>query len=79
MIKEHDTVTLTIDLTADSLDAGAVGTVVSILGGGESYLVEFNAEDGSLIALPIVPSKAVRLATDDDVARYRKRRPAAAE
>lgn len=79
MIKEHDTVALTVDLPDDDLEAGAVGTIVSILGGGEAYMVEFNADDGSLTGLPIVPATAVRPATDEDIARYRKRRPAAAE
>lgn len=79
MLKEHDTVALTIDLPDDDLEVGAVGTGVSILGGGEACMVEFNADDGSLTGLPIIPATAVGLAADEDIARYRARRPAAAE
>lgn len=79
MFEELDAVTLTIDLSTADLKKGAVGTIVTILGGGDAFMVEFNAEDGRLIALPIVSASDIRPATSDDIERYRSKRPTAAE
>ena len=40
-LKEHDIVTLTVDLPKDSLRAGDVGTIVHVHASGEAFVVEF--------------------------------------
>jgi len=46
MLKEHDVVALTEDLTADGLHKGDVGAVVHCYQAGDIYEVEFIDERG---------------------------------
>ena len=46
MIRELDTVVLTVDLPAHGLKRGDIGAVVLIHRGGEGYEVEFMTLDG---------------------------------
>ncbi len=40
-LKEHDIVTLTVDLPDDGLRAGEVGTIVHVHASGKAFVVEF--------------------------------------
>ncbi len=51
MIKEHDRVVLTVDVPAEGLEAGDVGTVVHIYSGGVAYEVEFVTLEGNTAAV----------------------------
>lgn len=58
MIKEHDCVILGVDLPAERLRAGDLGTVVHIHGKHEGYEVEFVALDGKTVAVvTLLPSQ----------------------
>jgi hypothetical protein len=60
VIKEHDRVVLTIDLTAEKLAAGDVGTVVHVHRNGEAYEVEFVSLNGETVALVTLEHTQVR-------------------
>ena len=51
MIKEHDRVVLTVDVSAEGLEAGDVGTVVHIYSGSVAYEVEFVTLEGNTAAV----------------------------
>ena len=78
-LNELDVVALTRERPEDVLPFAAVGTIVLVHNNGEAYIVEFGASNGTMIAVPTILAAGVRLATADDIARYRKQRPAAAE
>ena len=40
-LKEHDIITLTVDLPDDGLGAGDVGTIVHVHASGKAFVVEF--------------------------------------
>lgn len=71
MIKEFDRAILTIDLPDDRLQAGDVGTVVEILGGGKAYIVEFMTLDGDTIDVVILEAAQVRPVGADEIAHAR--------
>lgn len=51
-LRDLDSVVLTVDLTSDDGDliaAGTEGTIVSVHGDGESYVVEFAEPMGALV------------------------------
>ena len=50
-IREHDVIALTRNLPDHGLRAGETGTVVHDYGDGETFEVEFVAEDGDTKAL----------------------------
>ena len=60
MIKELDTVVLTIDVPEHGLEKGDVGTVVLVHRGGEGYEVEFITYSGETIAVVSLFANQVR-------------------
>lgn len=60
MSKEHDCAVLTVDLPAEGLAAGDIGTIVHIHKGGEGYEVEFMTLDGQTIAVSTLLANQVR-------------------
>jgi hypothetical protein len=50
MIKEHDRIVLTCDVSENGLKAGDVGTVIHIHERGKAMEVEFLALDGETMA-----------------------------
>jgi hypothetical protein len=76
MIKEHDCVVLTSDLPAERLEAGDVGTVVHIHGGGAGYEVEFATLAGQTIAVATVLPSQLRPVSKRDVSHVREMAPA---
>lgn len=60
MIKEHESVVLTVDLPSAGLVAGDVGVVVHIYGNGKAFEVEFIAFDGSTLAVETLDAKKIR-------------------
>lgn len=72
MIKEHDCVVLTEDLTAEGLKAGDIGTVVHIHAGGAGYEVEFMTLAGQTFAVVTLLPTQVRAITPRDVAHVRE-------
>jgi uncharacterized protein DUF4926 len=75
MIKEHDRVVLTSDLTGESLKAGDVGTVVHVYARGEAFEVEFLTLDGKTVAIATVPSSQVRAVNSQDITHARTATP----
>jgi hypothetical protein len=75
MIKEHDVVVLTQDLSEDCLKAGDVGTVVHIHQGGAGYAVEFMTLSGRTIAVTTVMASQVRAVTSRDMVHVRELQP----
>jgi len=71
MIKEHDCVVLTVDLPAERLAAGDIGTVVHIHRGGEGYEVEFMTLDGQTIAVSTLMAGQVRPIAQHEIAHAR--------
>lgn len=59
-IKEHDRVVLTVDIAAEKLARGDVGTVVHVYDEGKALEVEFVALDGETLAVVTVESHQVR-------------------
>ncbi|MDZ7759586.1 MAG: DUF4926 domain-containing protein [Desulfovermiculus sp.] len=60
MIKEHESVVLTVDLLSGGLMAGDVGVVVHIYEGGKAYEVEFIAFDGNTVAVETLEAEKIR-------------------
>lgn len=60
MIKEHERVVLTTDLTRERLAVGDVGTVVHVYRGGEAFEVEFVSLDGETVAVVTLERTQVR-------------------
>ena len=60
MIKEHESVVLTVDLPSAGLMAGDVGVVVHIYENGEAYEVEFISLDGNTVAVETLQAKKIR-------------------
>jgi len=60
MIKEHESVVLTVDLPSAGLMAGDVGVVVHIYEGGKAYEVEFIALDGNTVAIETLEAEKIR-------------------
>lgn len=63
-----DVVALLVDVPADGLQRGDVGTIVEVLDPGH-FLVEFADSDGQMYALPV-------LAADQLIVLHFQRRPA---
>jgi len=70
MIKEHDRIVLTSDLSHESLKAGDVGTVVHVHE-GDAFEVEFMALDGTTVAVATVLKSQARPVTHEDVTHAR--------
>ena len=60
MLKEHERVVLTAQLSEEGLEAGDVGTVVHIYRDGLAYEVEFTTLDGDTAAVVTVEAAQVR-------------------
>jgi hypothetical protein len=71
MIKEHDRIVLTSDLSHESLKAGDVGTVVHVHDGGDAFEVEFMALDGTTVAVATVLKSQARPVSHEDVTHAR--------
>lgn len=71
MIKEHDRVILTNDLSAEGLKAGDVGTVIHVHRGGEAFEVEFLTLHGETAAVATVPAAHIRPVTQRDMTHAR--------
>ena len=72
MLKEHDRIVLTADLSDWHLKAGDVGTIVHVCRRGAAFEVEFHALDGNTAAVATVPSSGVRPATGANIAHARE-------
>ena len=66
MINERDCVVLTADLAQQGLQAGDIGTVVHVHGGGAGYEVEFMTLAGETVAvLTLLPDQLRPIARRD--------------
>lgn len=73
MFKEHDTVVLNDNLTAERLKAGDVGTIVHVHPRGAAFVVEFLALSGDTVAVATVSPSQVRPVDSRDMAHARQR------
>jgi len=71
MIKEHDCVVLTGDLSTEGLKAGDIGTVVHIHGGRKGYEVEFITLAGETVTVVTLLSSQVRPIARREIAHVR--------
>jgi len=72
MIKEHDCVVLTKDVSEEGLVAGDIGTVVHIHNGGAGYEVEFMTLTGETVAIVTLLASQVRALNRRDIAHTRE-------
>ncbi len=72
MIKEHDCIVLTQDISDEGLRAGDVGTVVHIHRDGEAYEAEFVTLTGQTVAVATVRSSQLRPVSRQDIAHARE-------
>lgn len=70
-LKELDLVALRVDLVAQGLVSGDVGTVVFVYGGGEAYEVEFVAADGHTVAVETLDAKTIEPLSGDRILHLR--------
>jgi hypothetical protein len=70
MIKEHDSVVLTVDLPEHGLKKGDVGTVV-LLHDSRGYEVEFITLDGSTLVVVSLSNTQVRPVGSREIAQAR--------
>lgn len=75
MIQEFDRAILTTDLPDEGLQAGDVGTVVEILGGGKAYIVEFMTLDGDTIDVVVLDAAQIRPISAGEIAHARPLSP----
>lgn len=71
MLKETDTVVLTVALPEHGLQAGDIGVVVLVHGAGEGYEVEFVTLDGETIAVVSVYPDQIRRVQRGEIAHAR--------
>jgi len=71
MIKELDSVVLTVDLPDHRLENGDIGTVVIIHSGGAGYEVEFVTLDGRTIAVATLLPSQIRVISSGEIAHAR--------
>ena len=72
MIREHDTVVLTEDLSSERLRAGDVGAVVHVHRDGEAYEVEFVTLAGETVAVTTLAPRQLRPVGSRDLAHVRE-------
>lgn len=72
MIREHDSAVLTVDLPAQGLRRGDVGTVVMIHEGGRGFEVEFVTLGGTTHAVVTLDAAQLRPVADRDIAHARE-------
>ena len=71
MIAEHDRVVLKVDMPADGLAAGDVGTVVHVYRAGKAFEVEFVSLAGATAAIVTVEASCVRRVRRNEIAHAR--------
>ena len=71
-MKELDRIVLTEDLGEHGLEAGDVGTVVMVHGGGEGFEVEFVALNGETIAVATLDANQIRPIVRREIAHVRQ-------
>jgi len=67
MIKEHDRIVLKRDIPEKNLEAGDLGTVISVYKDGVGYTVEFMSLKGDTIAIEDLYARDVREINERDV------------
>jgi len=72
MIKEHDCVVLTEDLTSEKFKAGDIGTVVHIHGDRKGYEVEFMTLAGETVTVATLLASQIRAISRRDIAHVRE-------
>ena len=72
IIKEHDRVVLKVDLPAEGLKAGDVGTVVHLYRDGLAYEVEFTTLSGDTAAVVTVQKSQVRSVRKREITHARE-------
>jgi Domain of unknown function (DUF4926) len=72
MIREHDCIVLTQDISNEGLHAGDVGTVVHIHKEEAAYEVEFMTLTGRTIAVATVLPSQLRPVTSRDMSHVRE-------
>ena len=72
MIREHDCIALTQDISDEGLQAGDVGTVVHIHREGAAHQVEFVTLTGQTVAVATVLAPQLRPVTSRDVSHARE-------
>jgi hypothetical protein len=72
VIKEHDGIVLTQDISGEGLRAGDVGTVVHIHRDGEAYEAEFVTLTGRTVGVVTVGSSQLRPVSRQDIAHARE-------
>jgi hypothetical protein len=70
-IREHDLVVLTVDIPAEGLQAGDVGTVVLVHQAEAGFEVEFATLAGETLAVVTIPSRSIRPVSDSEIAHVR--------
>ncbi len=71
MFKEHDVIVLTADIPAEGLEAGDMGTIVSVSPDGNEFTVEFMTRTGRTVAVVSMPCDQVRAISDFDIDHVR--------
>ncbi len=71
-IEEHQRVVLTIDLPAEKLTVGDIGTVIHIYNGGKGFEVEFSTLTGETVAIVSLERSQLRNVDHRDVAHARR-------
>lgn len=72
MINEHERAVLVSDLPEQGLEAGDVGTVVSVHRGGKGYTLEFVNLAGDTIGIATVRANQVRAVSRRDITHVRE-------
>ena len=73
MLEELERAVLLVDLPAQGLTAGDIGTVVMVHAGGQGYSVEFLTLGGETIAVETLAASQVRPVHPDEIAHVRQR------
>lgn len=77
MIKEHDCIVLTEDVSAKGLKAGDIGTVVHVHRGGAGYEVEFMTLAGETVGVVTLMPTQLRPIARREIVHVRELAPAA--
>jgi len=72
MIKEHERIVLNVDVPAEGLETGDVGTIVHIYNGGLAYEVEFTTLDGKTAAVVTLEAAQVRPIGEREITHARE-------
>ena len=72
MINELDQVELLVDIPAEGLRAGDVGTVMLVHQNGKGFTLEFLTWEGDTVAIATVDADQMRGVTSTEIPRTRK-------